>query len=591
MTKLNQTQHEIVESWLSRFEGALNDNNPTLIKELFIKNSHWRDLLAISGTVKTVTSINYIANELLSFTAKNRLSSFAIDPDRVQPRYVTRSGRKVLEALFTFDTSQGTASGILRLAVPTKRTNHCKAWTIGTVLQGLKTIKSTNNENLSQKAISSGHGASAFKLPKRQTFNKKYTREEPTVLVVGAGQAGLSTAAQLGKQGIDTIVIEKHNRVGDNWRNRYRSLTLHNQTSVNHLPFLKFPDHWPTYIPKDQLADWFEAYAERMKLNVWTQTNFCNANYDQKLMHWKVDLELPNGKQLNIEPRHIVMATGISGSPNMPDIKGKERFKGTIIHSENYTDGSKWKDLNALVIGTGNSGHDIAQDLYNHGSHVTMVQRSSTLITNIEPSAQLVYSLYHEGPDIEDCDLLAAGTPFEPLKKSHQMLTEQSKQYDKEILKKLEKVGFQLDFGEEETGWQFKYLQTGGGYYFNIGCSDLIANGSIKLINFRKVKNFQEKGLCLSDGHVLPADIVVFATGYKGPDFHVKKCFGTKLADKIGPIWGFDKETQELRNMWTKTEQAGLWFIAGGLSQCRIYSKILALQIKLNELENSRQQQ
>jgi len=597
MTEISQTEHispehtitathrEIVNNWLSRFEIAVNNSSYNLIAELFLDDSHWRDLLAISGRVKTLTGINNITNELLSHLSGNRLSSFMIDPDRVQPRFATRSGRRVLEALFTFNTSQGSASGVLRLVLLTKPNNYYKAWTIGTVLQELKGTKATKHLHLNKKVTSPGQEIFSSKLSKLQIIEKSNTIEQPTVLVVGAGQAGLSTAAQLRKQGIDTVVIEKHNRVGDNWRNRYRSLTLHNQTSVNHLPFLKFPDHWPTYIPKDQLADWFESYADIMKLNVWTQTHFRNATYEQKQMHWNVNLELPNGKQLKIKPHHIVMATGISGTPSIPNIRGIERFNGTIIHSENYTDGSKWKGLNALVIGTGNSGHDIAQDLYKHGSNVTMVQRSSTLITNIEPSAQLVYSLYHEGPNLEDCDLLAAGTPFEPLKESHQILTKKSKQYDEDILKKLEKVGFKLDFGKEETGWQFKYLQTGGGYYFNIGCSDLIADGRIKLLNFSDVKDFQEEGLSLSDGNILPAKLVVFATGYKGPDFHVKKCFGTKLAHKIGPVWGFDERTQELRNMWTKTKQPGLWFIAGGLSQCRIYSKILALQIKLNELE------
>src|SRR3984957_17352371 len=94
--------------------------------------------------------------------------------------------------------------------------------------------------------------------------------------------------------------------------------------------------------------------------------------------------------------RHLLMATGVSGIPNLPDIPTLKDFAGTVLHSSQYTDGEDWKGRRALVIGTGNSGHDIAQDLHSSGAHVTLAQRSSTLIVSIEPSAQLVYSPYHD---------------------------------------------------------------------------------------------------------------------------------------------------------------------------------------------------
>ena len=167
------------------------------------------------------------------------------------------------------------------------------------------------------------------------------------------------------------------------------------------------------------------------------------------------------------------MATGVSGIPNLPDIPTLRNFSGKVLHSSQYDDGEAWKGKSVLVIGTGNSGHDIAQDLYSSGAKVTLVQRSSTLITNIEPSAQLAYAMYDEGLPLEDCDLIATSIPLPLARKSHILLTEQSKKLDKELLEGLERVGFKLDFGEDDTGWQFKYLTRGGGYYFNVGCSDL----------------------------------------------------------------------------------------------------------------------
>jgi hypothetical protein len=212
---------------------------------------------------------------------------------------------------------------------------------------------------------------------------------------------------------------------------------------------------------------------------------------------------------------------------------------------------------------------------------VTLVQRSSTLITNIEPSAQLAYATYNEGT-LEDNDLIATSMPLVLAKRNHVMLTGQSKKFDQELLDGLERVGFKLDFGDGGTGWQFKYLTRGGGYYFNVGCSDLVVRGEIGLRQFSDIETFVADGARMKSGETLAADLIVLATGYKGQQHLVRKLFGDEVAGRVGPIWGFG-EGQELRNMYARTAQPGLWFIAGSLAQCRINSKYLALQIKAVE--------
>src|SRR5207302_3811039 len=231
---------------------------------------------------------------------------------------------------------------------------------------------------------------------------------------------------------------------------------------------------------------------------------------------------------------------------------------------------------------TGNSGHDIAQDLYSSGAKVTLVQRSPTLITQCDPSAQLVYALYSEGPPLEDCDLITASVPLAVAKKAHVLATEHAKTLDKPLLDRLAEQGFRLDFGEGGTGWQFKYLTRGGRYYFNVGCSDLIVQGEIGLVQFSDIAGFVAEGARMRTGDTLAADLIVLATGYKGQEHQVRELFGDDVAARVGPIWGFGDE-QELRNMFTRTAQPGLWFIAGSFTQCRIYSKYLALQIKACE--------
>jgi putative flavoprotein involved in K+ transport len=173
--------------------------------------------------------------------------------------------------------------------------------------------------------------------------------------------------------------------------------------------------------------------------------------------------------------------------------------------------------------------------------------------------------------------------PLSLVRKSHIALTETARNMDKELLDGLERRGFKLDFGEDGTGWQFKYLTRGGGYYFNVGCSDLIVNGEIGLAQFSDVASFVPTGARMRSGETLAADLIVLATGYQGQEYLVSKLFGDDVAGRVGPIWGFG-DGQELRNMFVRTAQPGLWFIAGSFAQCRIYSKYLGLQIKACEL-------
>jgi putative flavoprotein involved in K+ transport len=284
-----------------------------------------------------------------------------------------------------------------------------------------------------------------------------------------------------------------------------------------------------------------------------------------------------------MHPKHVIMATSVSGAPIMPDIPSLKNFAGTVTHSSGYASGERWKGKRALIIGSGTSGHDIAQDLHANGAHATILQRSPTMVVNVEPSAQLPYALYNEGTPLEDCDLITTSVPLSLAKKSHIALTQQAKALDQPLLDALEKKGFRLDYGDEGTGWQFKYLTRGGGYYFNVGCSDLIVNGEVALAQFSDVAEFVAKGARMRDGTTLPADLIVLATGYRNQNHLVRELFGNAIADRIGPVWGFG-EDQELRNMFARTAQPGLWFIAGSFAQCRIYSKYLSLQIKACEL-------
>jgi putative flavoprotein involved in K+ transport len=278
-----------------------------------------------------------------------------------------------------------------------------------------------------------------------------------------------------------------------------------------------------------------------------------------------------------------VFCNGVSTIPKMPDLPGLEEFRGTVRHSGDYGSGLDWTGKRALVLGTGTSGHDVAQDLAVSGAaEVSIIQNGASLIVSLK-EAQAPYALYDEEIPFEDLDLLATASPFPIYKRSHQQITLSNAEADRELLAGLKKRGFKLTSGPDGEGWQIMYGNRGGGYYFDAGCSQMIVDGKVGLLQFADIERFGPEGACMKDGTVRKADLIVLATGYKGQKEAVRPILGDEITDGIGPVWGFDEEG-ELAGMWRPTGQPGLWFLAGGLAQCRIFSKVLALQIKAREL-------
>jgi cation diffusion facilitator CzcD-associated flavoprotein CzcO len=318
-----------------------------------------------------------------------------------------------------------------------------------------------------------------------------------------------------------------------------------------------------------------------MDLDFWTRTTFEGATYDDARATWQATVRREGHAPRTLHPKHIVLATSVSSVPNIPTIPTIENFKGTVLHSSQFTKGADWRGKSAVVLGTGTSAHDIAQELQANGVNVTMVQRSPTMVINVDPSAQLYDKTYlGDGPPIEVRDTLNSSVPLAVMKIAHKIITDEVRKIDAPLLERLEKAGFRLEFGEDGTGWPLKFRQRGGGYYFNVGCSELIADGRIGLVQAADIKQFAAGGVAMNDGTVRNADLVVLATGYKGQGHMVGALFGDDVAERVGRIWGFEETTQELRNMWVRTKQPGLWFTGGAFSQCRIYSRYMALQIE-----------
>lgn len=567
----------VAAQWLSAFEDALKKRDEVKLRDLFLEDAYWRDLVAFSWDIGWIHGSAEISRELVARADDARPEHLSIAAWATPPRYVTRATRLILEVFFEFRTLVGSARGVVRLAQDTDAPLGHRAWTLMTAIHDLKGFEEPAP---GQRMLGLGFDRTDTRqnwLERRRT-KQRYDDREPDVLIVGGGHSGVMAAARLTQIGIDALVVDRFPRIGDNWRTRYSSLALHNETDVCHFPYMPFPPTFPQYLPKDKLANWFEAYVESLELNYWTSTEFVSGEYDYLEDRWVATVRQVASER-TLHPKHIIMATGgVGGTPNIPALRGAERFGGAIVHTKDFKSGADFAGRDVVVVGVGTSGHDVAFDLYNHGAHVTIMQRSPTVVINID-SANLLFAHYTAGISTDEADLIGAANFIYPvLTESLRSATKMTAERDSELLERLRNVGMRIDMGEDGAGYLMKFFRYGGGYYINVGCSELIADGNINVLQSEDVECLIREGIRLTDGTVLQFDAVVLATGYLNQQTELRRFFGGEVADRVGVICGFD-ERGEICNGWRQTAQRGLWFMVGGFGQGRIYSMPLAVQI------------
>lgn len=571
-----QSEKELVEQWLGKLNAALRHRTQASVASLFAPDGHWRDLLAFTWTITPCQGAEAIAALMVAKQATAKARGFAIAEERTPPRHVQRSGIEVIEGIFQYETELGRGFGVVRLLAnePTK------AFQLMTNLHELKGFEEKiGRRRPTGEAYSRNFGGTNWK--DQRIASQRYTDREPSVLVVGGGQAGLTVAATLGHLGVDTLVIDKLARVGDCWRTRYHSLALHNPTDINHLPYMPFPPNWPVYLPKDMIADWFEAYAWAMELNFWTSSELVSGAYDASAGRWKAVVRNADGSERTVRPKHLIFANGLVGFPHIPELPGLKDFKGDVMHTTEFTNGANWQGKKALVLGTGTSAHDVAQDLHSYGVDTTIIQRGSTMVISINPSAKLTYGLY-DGVPLDDGDLLVSTNTLPVTKRNLQLITARMVDLDRKMIDGLTARGFKWHDGDDHTGHNMMIRTRYGGYYLDGGCAELLINGEVGLLPFDQIERFAAGGALLKDGSLKPADLIVLATGFVTQEVLVGRLLGEAVAKKVGPVWGIAADG-EMNNMWRRTAQEGLWFVGGSFANCRIYSRVVALQIKAIE--------
>ncbi|BFZ55340.1 hypothetical protein PYCC9005_002380 [Savitreella phatthalungensis] len=575
--------HQVCADWIDALNACLTNNDYNTLDKLFHDESWWRDLLNFTLDHKLLHGKDEIKSFVAEHNPKAQFTKFQLSSKHEPALQHPVEGFTWIQAFINFETKIGRGRGLIRLMPSSSAASG--AWKCFTCFTSLEELKGFEEKNGATRPQGVNHGENVDRKAWKDLRHEKknFLDSEPTVVVIGAGQAGLNLAARLGQLNVDTLIVDKNERIGDNWRKRYNFLVLHDPVWYDHMAYIPFPAHWPVFTPKDKLAEWFEAYANLMELNVWMKTEVKGATYDKDTKTWTVPVQGPDGKIRELHPKHVVLATGHSGEANIPHFEGENEFEGKICHSSQHTTGKDFSGKKAVVVGCCNSGHDIAHDFYEQGADVTIIQRSSTYIMSSENGLRILFEgLYEEnGPDVEDADLLFASIP-NPM---HLVLQGQTAKRiadaDKELLENLAKGGFTTNNGDG-VSFLGLYFTRGGGYYLDVGASSLIAEGKIKVESGRGIKRFHKNSLELVDGTIVPADIVVLATGYQNMRTTAARILSQEVADQTKDVWGLD-EQGELATIWRNSGHPGMWYMGGNLALCRYYSKRLALSIKMLE--------
>lgn len=573
-----------VTTVLEKLDEALSNRNIKAAIELFQQDSYWRDFVSFTWNLITLEGPDEIQQMLEERLDDVNPTAWCLDDE-----HLVQQDGPVSQGFIRFETEVGHGYGYIRV----------QDGRISTILTTMEALKGHEEPGQIERPFGLVEGVDAIAEPtwgeeREQELADIGVTKQPYVLIVGGGHSGIILGARLRMLGVPTLIVDANERPGDNWRKRYRTLQLHNPVYENHLPYLPFPDNWPIYMNKDKFADWLEAYTKIMELNYWGSSEVQSATYDEVSGSWAVRINR-GGEQITIQPNHLVMATGSHARIQMPMLEGQDIFKGIQQHSSQHKGPEEMDGKKVVVVGAGTSAHDICAALASRDIDVTMIQRNPTYV--VKPRTFNKYTLgalysaeaIANGIDHEKGDILAASIPYRLFFDVQKMGIDQIKEVDAEFYEELAATGFMLDFGPRDSGLFGRALTGVNNYYIDVGASQMIIDGKIKVESGSGVDRLTENSVILDDGREIAADAVIYATGFQSMYGTMAELISQDVADKVGQVWGIGSGESaadpgpwegEVRNMWKPVPQEGLWFHGSLIAHARSYSRYLALQIK-----------
>jgi indole-3-pyruvate monooxygenase len=304
-------------------------------------------------------------------------------------------------------------------------------------------------------------------------------------IVIGAGPAGLAVGACLRQAGVQCIILEQSDKVGSAWRRHYDRLHLHTDKKNSELPFTPFPKDYPRYPSRDQLIDYLESYAKKFELDIRFNQQVTMARYENN--HWVIQT-----KDALYQAPNLVVASGNAREPFLPEWNGRNLFKGKVIHSSEYKNGEAFKGQNVLVVGFGNSGGEIAIDLWEHGAKPSIAVRNAV---NVIPRELFGIPILSIGIVQNIMPAWMADAMNTPILRA--------------VIGDITKYGLRkLPYGPATQIQNDKHIPL-----IDVGTMKLIKQGQVTV--HPGVEEFTENGIKFMDGKEAKFDAVILATGYR----------------------------------------------------------------------------
>jgi len=585
----NEGLNRLVQGWLGAFESALSDGSASELEPLFEDPCYWRDQIALSWNMQQFSGRLSVTAAIAQAVAMTGPFGFMLDLERPAPLAIQSADKDLIEAYFRFVMPHGTGQGMVRLSVDPGSPIGVRCFALGTDLCSLNGVTEAKANVVTRERITPIFPIHGYKpMYKGQQFaeylrdKQAFADSDPDVLIIGGGHTGMCVGARLDRMGQSYLIVDRGEKVGESWRNRYESLALHTIGATNQMPYIRSPEIFPDYIPKDVWADWIEAYAKLMQLNMWMKTEVASGRFDESKGEWAIELKLADGSTRTMRPKHIVLATGGIGLNPIPfKFAGLDNFKGTVVHSKYYKTGADFAGQTVLVAGCGTSAFDMCYDLHLKGARPIMLQRSETSVVPLEEGVRYNrdYLPGADRMDQETADLRrGVGAIFPLMIEILKQETRACNERNAQLYADLRKAGLWLGDGTDGTGWLGKLFKTFKGFHLDMGVLKHIVAGDVKIQQAAEVECFVEHGIRLKDGTVIDIDAVVAATGFQNANENVAELFGDEIAAKVGPCAGLD-EAGEPIGLAKPLAQRQFWQLYGGVNDCRRLSRHIAFQI------------
>ncbi|KAK5706279.1 hypothetical protein LTR97_001266 [Elasticomyces elasticus] len=557
----------------------LNDLQPNHLHD----DAVWRDLLSFTGTYRTFNSQGTVFKTLQHLSKDKRRSPFVAKDH--EPRVGrTADGTAWLDIDVAFSTTQDglicDCSGIVSVV-------RCSdgEWLIWMLRTWLECFEGNGHPDIleptSTTNVLTGAGSSNGTSETRNEASPDYE-----AIVVGGGQAGLSTAGRLEALGVKYLLLERRPEIGDVWNTRYESLRWHTSKHYGSLPFgHTYPEEEDYMLPAKRIGAGHRAWAEKYKINLLTNANVESASWDEAIQLWTVNASLPASRQ-SFTTRHLVLSVGPGHlTPILPEWAAPDKvtasgFRGTIVHGSQYKSCGPWVGKHGVVVGTANTGHDVAEDMANASMTTTMIQRGATFVFPVEWLHHAEDIHYNPNMDPADADKESFTYPNKIMREIINRAVWTGIKYNPDRFDALEAAGFKVDrYGDIYNNLYVRF----GGHYVDIGASARIAKGEIK-VNTKSVRSLNESGIVFDDGSEISADLVVLCTGFDH-DFRRDAAIivGTDVAESMDDFWGVDGEG-EIRGHAKFAGHPSLYYHGGDIRMGRFFSRFVALQIQADVL-------